>query len=418
MAGDELSLFNYHETGTTENTRRLITNIIPVRDAMPELQKNKLIEDALSKRTKELVFLQDGIRSVIDTPEKLIDTTNILAMYKYNLQNDFVADLHRGLYTMLTRPGEHKFLDVKPVFEENTKTGERELKSIYIYTKIDTIKKAAYGPLVDDKGRALFGSTDIIQDANKKLLPLIYDDKVAMPRAFATFSAKQKDGTFKQAWISGYPLHIRKATRNLSDVIVVELDTSYAPLKLESGNRFVANEQYIHEVAGFTAMLQFGKRLVSRETKGFISPQTAKKIIMTIQSACELNNILGIGIAANKTGRLNVTIRRNSIKDMIPDAVDTSVDAQKREYTRINYKRVSDAIAQAGLYYYKAIETTGIIDEIAKQKIFIPATSKAAEFPQGDNYKNVVYLKAERARGNAVDIGYAERGLLPLLNDL
>jgi len=418
MAGDELSLFNFHENSATEKTRRLITNIIPVQDTMPELQKNKLIEDALSKRTKELVFLQDGIRSVIDTPEKLIKTTNILAMYKYNLQNDFVADLHRGLYTMLTRPREHKFLDVKPVFEEDTKTGKREMKSIYIYTKIDTIKKAAYGPLVDDRGRALFGSTDIIQAANKKLLPLVYDDKVSMPRAFAIFSAKQKDGSLKQAWISGYPLHIRKATRNLSDAIVVELDTSYAPLKLGSADHFVADGQYINEVAGLTAMLQFGKRLVSSETKGYITPQTAKKIIMTIQSACELNNILGIGTAVNKTGRLNVTIRRNSIKDMIPDAVDTSVDKQKRKYTRINYKRVSDAIAQAGLYYYKAIETTGIIDEIAKQKIFIPATSKAAEFPQGDNYKNVVYLKAERARGNALNIDYTERGVLPLFDGL
>jgi hypothetical protein len=305
---------------------------------------------------------------------------------------------------MLTRPSEHKFLDVKPVFEEDAETGKREMKSVYIYTKIDTLKKAAYGALVDDNGRALFGSTDIIQDANKKFLPLIYDDKVAMPRAFATFSAKQKDGSFKQAWINGYPLHIRKATRSLSDVILVELDTSYAPLKLVSGNRFVADGQYIHEIAGLTAMLQFGKQLIG-ETKGYITPQTAKKIIMTIQSACELNNILGIGIAVNKTGRLNVTVRRNGIKDMIPGAVEKSVDAQRREHTRINYKRVSDAIAQAGLYYYKAIEATGIIDEIAQQNIFIPATSKAAEFPQGDNYKNVVYLKAEKARGNAVEIG-------------
>jgi hypothetical protein len=397
---DELSLFNYHETKATENTRRLITNIIPVQNVMPETQKSKLIEDALSKRTKELVFLQDGIRSVIDTPEKLIETTNILAMYKYNLKNDFVADLHRGLYTMLTRPGEHKFLDVKPVFEENMETGKREMKSIYIYTKIDTIKKAAYGALVDDGGRALFGSTDIIQDANKKLLPLIYDDKAPMPRAFATFSAKQKDGSFKQAWISGYPLHIRKATRNLSDVIVVELDTSYAPLKL-AGDRFIADGQYIHEVAGLTAMLQFGKRLIGGGTKGYITAQSAKQIIMTIQSAVELNNILGVGVTHSKSGRLNVTIRRNSVKDMIPSAVEKSVDAQRREYTRINYKRVSEAIAQAGLYYYKAIEATGIIGEIAKQKIFIPATGKAAEFPQGDAYKNVVYLKAERARGNA-----------------
>jgi uncharacterized membrane protein YheB (UPF0754 family) len=410
---DELSLFNFHETGATEKTRRLITNIIPVQNVMPETQKSKLIEDALSKRTKELVFLQDGIRSVIDTPEKLIETTNILAMYKYNLQNDFIADLHRGLYTMLTRPGEHKFLDVKPVFVENTETGEREMKSIYIYTKIDTIKKAAYGALVDDNGRALFGSMDIIQAANKKLLPLIYDDKVPMPRAFATFSAKQKDGSLKQAWISGYPLHIRKATHKISDTIIIEMDTSYAPLKLVSGDRFVADGQYIHEVSGLTAMLQFGKRLIGGGTKGYITPQAAKQIIMTIQSAVELNNILGVGVSKTNTDRLNVTIRRNSIKDMIPDAVDTSVDAQGREYSRINYKRVSDAIAQAGLYYYKAIEATRIIDEIAKQKIFIPATSKAAEFPQGDNYKNIVYLKAERARGNAVEIGYTERDLLP-----
>ena len=401
---DELSLLDYHETGTTEKTHRLITNIIPVQNAMPELQKNKLIEDALSKRTKELAFLQDGIRSVIDTPEKLTETTNILAMYKYNLKYDYIADLHRGLYTMLTRSGEYKFLDVKPIFSENIKSGKRELKSIYIYTKLDTIKKAAYGALVDDRGRALFNSTDIIQDANKKLLPLIYDDKVPMPRAFATFSAKQKDGTFKQAWISGYPLHIRKATHKLSDVIVVELDASYAPLKLVSGDQFVADGQYIHEVAGLTAMLQFGKRLIKAGTKGYITPQTAKQIIMTIQSACELNNILGVGVTSTKAGRLNVTVRRKSIKDMIPDAVEI----RKNNYEHIDYKRVSETIAQAGLYYFKAIETTGIIDEIASQNIYIPATNHAAEFPQGDKYKNIVYLKAEKVRGENIEITYTD----------
>jgi len=410
---DERLILDVHKAGATEKTRRLVTNIIPVQNAMPELQKNKLIEDALTRRTRELEFLQDGIRSIIDTEEKLIQTTNILALYKYNLQNDFIADLHRGLYTMLTRSGEYKFLDVKPVYEEDAETGKREIKSVNIYTKMDTLKKAAYGALVDDKGRALFGSTDIIQDANKKLLPLIYDDKVPMPRAFATFSAKQKDGSFKQVWISGYPLHIRKATRNLSDVIVVEMDTSYAPLKIDN-NHFVADGQYIHEVAGLTAMLQFGKRLAGTGKKEAITAQTAKQIILTIQSACELSNILGISMTVNKSGRLNVIVRRNSIKDMIPGAVDTSNDAQGRKYTRINYKYVSDAIASAGLYYYKAIEATGIIGEIAKQKIFIPAVSNAAEFPCGDDYKNVVYLKAEKARGDCVEIGHTENKQLTL----
>ena len=402
---DELSLFNFHETGATEKTRRVITNIIPLSNVYPQLQRNKLIEDANSQRTRELAFLQDGIRSVADTPEKIADVTNILAMFKFNLQHDFVADLHRGLYTMLTRPGEHKFLGVEPLEGTDPATGKKGIKSILIYTKIDTLKKAAYGPLVDDNGRALFGSSHIIQDANKKLLPLVYDDKVPMPRAFASFQAKQKDGSFKRAWISGYPLHIRKATNKLSDTIVVEMDTSYAPLKINDG-KFIADGQFIHEVAGLTAMLQFGKRLAGMGTKGAITAQTAKQIILTIQTACELNLILGLGTAVNTSGRLNVTIRRNSIKDMIPDAVVNE---------RINYRRVSNAIAQAGLYYKLTINKTGILDEISKETgghyIYIPATDRAAEFPQGDKYKNIVYLKAEKARGKDIEIGYEDLGL-------
>jgi hypothetical protein len=406
---DELSLLNIHETGATEKTRRLITNIIPLSNAYPQLQRNKLIKDAKSQKTRELAFLQDGIRSVADTPEKLAEVTNILAMFKFNLQHDFVADLHRGLYTMLTRPEDHKFLGVEPLEGTDPVTGEKGIKSILIFTKQDTLKKATYGPLVDDNGRALFGSTDIIQAANKILLPLIFDDKVPMPRAFASFQSRQTDGSIKQAWVSGYPLHIRKATHNLSDTIVIEMDTSYAPLKISNG-KFIADSQFIHEMAGLTAMLQFGKRLAKTGTKGAITAQTAKQIIMTIQTACELKLILGVGTTVNKSGRLNVTIRRNSIKDMIPGAVEKSVDAQRREYTRINYKRVSDAIAQAGLYYKLAIDKTGILDEISKETgghyIYIPATDRAAEFPQGDNYKNVVYLKAEKARGNIMEIGY------------
>jgi len=402
---DELSLFNFHESGVKEKTRRLITNIIPLSNVFPQLQRNKLIEDANSQKTRELAFLQDGIRSVADTPEKLANVTNILAMFKFNLQHDFVADLHRGLYTMLTRPGEHKFLNVEPLEGTNSETGERGIKSILIYTKIDTLKKAAYGPLVNDKGRALFGSTDIVQDANKKLLPLVYDDKVPMPRAFASFQAKQRDGSFKRAWISGYPIHIRKATRGLSDTIVIEMDTSYAPLKINNG-KFIADGRFIHEVAGLTTMLQFGKRLSGAGTKGGITAQTAKQIILTIQTACELNQILGIGATLNTSGRLNVTIRRNSIKDMVPDAVQCE---------RINFKRVSEAIAQAGLYYKLAIDKTGILDEISKETgghyIYIPATHRAAEFPQGEKYKNVVYLKAEKARGRDIEIGYADFGL-------
>jgi len=405
---DELLLLDIHENGATEKTRRLITNIIPFSNVYPQLQKNKLIEDANSHTTRELAFLQDGIRSVADTPEKIAEVTNILAMFKFNLQHDFVADLHRGLYTMLTRQGEHKFLRTEPLESTDPVTGKKGIKSILIFTKLETLKKSAYGPLVDDKGRALFGSTDIIYNANKKLLPFVYDEKVPMPRAFASFQAKQKDGSFKRAWISGYPLHIRKATNRLSDTIVIEMDTSYAPVKIDSSGKYVADGQFIHEVAGLTAMMQFGKRLAGAGTKGAITAQTAKQIILTIQAACELKLIVGIGCAVNKSGRLNVTIRRKSIKDMIPDAVEM----RKNNYEHINFKRVSNAIAQAGLYYKLAIDKTGILDEISKETgghyIYIPATDRAAEFPQGEKYKNVVYLKAEKAQGKTIEIGYSD----------
>jgi hypothetical protein len=43
---------------------------------------------------------------------------------------------------------------------------------------------------------------------------------------------------------------------------------------------------------------------------------------------------------------------------MSPDAI---------EHDRINFRRGSNAIAQAGLYYKLAIDKTGILDEISRE---------------------------------------------------
>ncbi|MDR0390002.1 MAG: hypothetical protein LBH73_08020, partial [Spirochaetaceae bacterium] len=79
---DDLSLFNFHETEATEKTHRLITNIIPISNIYPQLFKNNLLartDNLLTEKDRELAFLQDGIRSVADTPEKLLAVTNTLA---------------------------------------------------------------------------------------------------------------------------------------------------------------------------------------------------------------------------------------------------------------------------------------------------------------------------------------------------
>jgi hypothetical protein len=216
-----------------------------------------------------------------------------------------------------------------------------------------------------------------------------------MPRATATLKkVPQSDGSEADAWISGEPLHIHRATKGLSDLVAIDLDAEIAPIKIEGG-KVLADDQFIHNVAGLTAMLQLGKRYTDDEGKG-IKAKTAKTIILTMQAALELSRITGMGVHKNSTGRINITIRRAAVPGLVPGAMrDMGKPTQ-----RINYKEVSNAIAKAGQYFYKAIELTGIIDELedSSSPIYIPALDRGAEFPEGIPYKNVVYFKADPLR--------------------
>ena len=391
-------LLDFHNAGKQENTPRLITTITPARDVYPLVQGKKILAEAIEnvkERDRELQFLHNGIKAVLRTDKEILEVAQALALFNFNREQHYIADMFTGLYTMLTR-GE-KFLDIREVRAKDPWSGSEYLSHVRIVTTLQTLYKAALGPLLDSSGRSVNGAGDIVHDAKKIIDPILYG-AIAMPRATITLkNIKKDDGEITDAWISGEPIHIHRMTKKLSDIVAVDLDTDFAPVKFD-GNKILANDQFINNVAGLTAMLQLGKRLTDEgDTKG-INAMTAKQIILTFQTGMELQRITGFGLIRNKiTDRLNVTVRRSALPGMFPNAVrDLGKPTE-----RLNYKEISNAVAKAGQYFYKAMELTDIIEELEcnTAPIYIPALDRGVEFPEGIHYKNVVYFKADRLRG-------------------
>jgi hypothetical protein len=389
-------LLAFHKSGKQENTPRLITTITPVRDAYPIIQGKKLLDTSTTEardHKKKLQFLHDGIKAVLKTDEEILEVAHALALFKYSREQHYIADMFTGLYTMLTR-GE-KFIDIQEVRAKDPWGDTEYISHVRIVTTLQTLYKAALGPLVDINGRSLNGAYEIAHYA-KKIIDPILDGKAAMPRATVSLKdIKKDDGEIANAWISGEPIHIHRMTKKLSDLVAVDLDTEFAPVKFE-GNKIRAADQFINNVAGLTAMLQLGKRYCDEDGKG-INAMTAKQIILTFQTGMEIGRITGFGVKQNNSGRVNVTVRRAALPGMFPEAIRDLGKPTERP----NYKEISNIVAKAGQYFYKALEMTDILEELEgyKTPIYIPALDRGVEFPDGIHYKNVVYFKADRLRG-------------------
>jgi len=388
-------LLQFYNSGAKENTPRLITTITPARDVYPMVQGKKILNEAVTDardNDRELEFLHNGIKAVLRTDEEILEVAQALALFNFNREQHYIADMFTGLYTMLTR-GE-KFLDIKEVRAKDPWDDTEYISHVRIVTTLQTLYKAALGPLVDGNGRSLNGTYDIVHDAKKIIEPILYG-KAAMPRATVSLRGiKKNDGEIGNAWISGEPIHIHRMTKHLSDLVAVDLDQDFAPVKFE-GNKILAGDQFINNVAGLTAMLQLGKRYC--EKGDGINAMTAKQIILTFQTGMELQRITGFGIKKNNSGRLNVIVRRPALPGIFPNAIKDLGKPTERP----NYKEISNTVAKAGQYFYKAIEMTDILEELEGNPtpIYIPALDRGVEFPEGMHYKNVVFFKADRLRG-------------------
>jgi hypothetical protein len=390
MISQEQSLFDFDPK--KEKIPRQITNIVPTRDLYPEIHKEQLsktIIDAAEKENRRIRFEIEGVQGLIESKEDALKVAASLARYRFSVNNAYISDIGSGLYTMLTTNAAGLY-DWRALTD--SKTGKAVSARITI--SIETLYKAAFGPLVNDRGRALDGAGDIVQEAKDKINPII-DGLVAMPRAYASIHKKRaEDGSIIEAIIEGEPIHVYRKMSGARDALIIDLDYFFFPAIEKNDGTLKTNDQFLHMVAGLTSFLQLGRLLEGREKRpGESLPEvlTARRILLSAQAGYELRYFSPFIAKENASGRMNIALRRGSVADLYPAAVDKRPDGQRR----YRFGEFSKAVACSGRYFRAAMKATGIEDALIKNgKVIVPATEKGAEFPEMK--PNIVYIKADR----------------------
>ena len=385
----EQTLLNFD--GSKENIPRQITAIVPTRNIHTETGRSRIaqeIEDGKRRPfSKRNAFELEGVKGLIERKEDALLVAASIARYKYSANNAFISDIGAGLYTMITN-GKGLY-DCKELVTRDLKTGKEDKVGARVIISLDTLYKAAFGALVNDNGRAIHGAGEIVEEAKEKIMPII-DGKVPMPRAYASVQKVDREtGETIEAVIEGEPIRVYRKVSGARDALIVDLDYFFFPA-IEKGDILKAGDLYIHQVAGLTSFLQLGAKIQRGGNKsGSIDVTTARKIILSAQAAYELRYFAPDIVKENQSGRINISLRRGAVGDLYPSAISSQ--------GRIRFKEFSDAVSLAGQYYNKAIEATGIKDELIKRgKIIIPATERGAEFPK--EHPQLVYIKADKVK--------------------
>jgi len=397
----EQTLFDFD--ASKEKIPRQITSIVSLREIWGTTQRRNLSaqvrnKEAIPFKAPERKFDINGITGVIERQEDALKIAAIIAGYKYKIKNHYLSDIGAGLYTMLTQ--KQGLYDVREIGTRD-RQGNFEPTGARIICSLSTLYKAAFGSLVNHNGNAIDGAGDIIHEAKKHIIPII-NGTAPMPRAYASIykNEKQKDGTFKEikAVIEGEPIRVYRKISGARDALIIDLDYFFFPCRVTNDLfKVKKGEMFIHRVAGQTCFLQLGSRIANKGTaRSPIDIDTVIKILTTAQAGFEMGYFAPGIIKENNSGRVNISIRRQAVKDLYPAAVD-------RPSGWIRFKQFSDAVSLTGQYFNRAMEFTGIKDELLKIKdksghplILIPAEDKGAEFPI--ELPGTVYLKADKLK--------------------
>jgi hypothetical protein len=379
-----------------ERIHRQTTAIITTGYAYPMVQKRRLLSEAMTaaqEQARELTFLNKGEFSVLRTAEEIFEMSHALALFHFSREHHYIADMFSGLYAMATR-GE-KFRGVKLVYARDLSVGKETLTAIRIATTKETLYKAALGPLVDDNAEPMHGAYEIVRKAKEVIDPIIYGARPT-PQAVVSLKGAPLNGKKTDMWVRGEPLHFYKTTGGLAGLVVVDLDCFFAPVKIE-GDKIRADDQFISTISGLTAMLQLGKQYRDDKDKTGrhgVNCNTAKRIILAVQMGIEARCIAGLRVRQDNAGKMNVTVKRKELVNIVPEAIQ---DLGKRT-ERPNYQEVSNAVSKAGQYLYEAIEKTKMRDYLDTRKIpiYIPAIDGSVEFPKEAPYKGFVHFKVDK----------------------
>ncbi len=409
----EQLLINFDKT--KENIPRQITVAMSTRSLYPELRREYIAGKALNGEYNKIYqspigqFEVEGVTAYVESEQDALIVAGSLARYRYSVANGYMFDIGAGLHSMLTQNSEGLF-QCYELYSKDIKNGKEEKTGARIICSIATLKKALFGPLVDNNGRAITGAGDIVEKAWNSVHPIL-DGKVPMPRAYASIHKNQyqKDSKGRvmkdksgnpialepiEALVEGEPVRIYRKVSGARDALIIDLDYMFFPIAIDKGS-YKMSGQFLHQVGGLTSFLQLGARDANKTLAKAVDVTTARKIILCAQAAWELQNFAP-GIIRETTAsnsRVNIILRRNAIADLYPAARDSS--------GKIRYKSFSDAVSTAGIYYESAINATGIKEELIKRAnngngVILLATTKGAEFPE--SLPNSVFIKADRVK--------------------
>lgn len=396
---------------TKEKIGRQLVSVYPVSNVHGEIRKKALAEDVKNQereyiedlpklddgereKAKFKEFAAKGIQAYIETEDQAIQAAQLIAQQKFLKSNALLADLAAGLFTIATRPGQYQaFADIRQTIERDPNTGQEEITGIHIICTESAIRKALLGPLVDERGKTIPGAGPTVFEAMRMIRPVL--EGIAPPPR--TITSIQGEGV--KVVLQGEPIRIYQHERikggNQKEFIYsIYLDNQFFPAIYENGE-FRSNTLYIHQIAGLTSFLDFGRNLLRK--KGYegkiIEAIPARRIIGAAQAAFELSPFAPGIVKQNNQGRANIAIRRSAIPDIIPEAADRVSSGNPW----IRWKDASHLTGQAGIIFYEALEATGIRETIQREyggkKMFIPATEKAMEFPK--DYPKMAYIKSE-----------------------
>ncbi len=372
-----MSIFNPNQPPifdeSKEHIKRQTTAITPMRVVYPETQRSKIASEIEAGRRR--AFESDGVLGLVESSEDAEYVARIMARLKYGSSHILFNDLASGLYSAYTR---------KETFAEEPrqlvdKETQRPVKTVFTLSH-EGLFKLMLGPLVNDKGRAISGAGPVVSQLKDQILPILRGEEVE-PIACSSIQKKGKDGQVIEAAVFGKPIVIDKWTSN---AVRIMLDHYFFPI-LESDTR--AGDKYLNQVAGLAAFLNFGRYLLRQTGKGGF-PQTpdAHKLILSVQAAFEMQGFAPGIVRENSIGRHNVIFRRAAIKDLRPEAIEST--------GRPNFRAFSDFVSNVGQMYRAALDETGIEDQLPAN-VLIPATEKGAEFPTD---QRVVFVKVDRKK--------------------
>jgi hypothetical protein len=412
MASDMLFDFD----STKEKIGRQAAAIIPARMIFPEAQFHYVKDQVLEgKRTLEISnqeeaeaqqterFMREGVRAYTDTIEKAEKATQALAISQFYKANAYLADIACGLYSIATNPNERNQLaDVQENILRD-KNGKETSLGMHIICTESAIRKVAAGYLVRDNGETIPGAGDAMAELARIVNPIL-SGITTPPRVYASYRAIDAQGQPIELLLQGDPIRIYEAkrmTKNTTEKLYsVFLDNRFFPVFWDNGFA-TANDSFIWQVAGLTAMLDYGRQKYIEWSKEhrpeqvtFPNTLEARRIMHTVNAAYGLKYFAPGIVKTNSQGRTNVILRRQALDSLVP----RGVRREEGKKTFYNYKTCSQHIALCGRYMYMAMENTGLLetikqDETLRSKILIPAMNKGAEFPE--KYPEAVYIKLD-----------------------